>query len=59
MNMAQIRTVAKELGVKSGKLRKIELIHAIQSAENNPQCFSINYARKCGQDNCLWRGDCV
>lgn len=58
MNMTQIRTMAKGLGVKTGKLRKAELIRAIQKAENNPQCFNTNFSQECGQEQCLWREDC-
>ncbi|MCF6266724.1 MAG: Rho termination factor N-terminal domain-containing protein [Desulfuromusa sp.] len=58
MNMTQIRTMARELGVKTGKLRKAELIRTIQKAEDNPQCFNTNFSQKCGQEQCLWREDC-
>ena len=58
MNMSQIKTVAKERGVKPGKLRKVELIRAIQKAEKNPQCFNLNFSQECGQEQCFWREDC-
>lgn len=58
MNLNQIKEVAKERGVKPGRMKKEELIRAIQSSEENPQCFNTNFSQECGQDGCLWRGDC-
>jgi len=58
MNMAQVKEVAREHGVKPGKLKKAELIRAVQQAEENPQCFNTDFAQACGQADCLWRGDC-
>ena len=59
MNMTQIKSIAKEQGIKPGKLRKTELIRTIQAAEGNPQCFNTNFSAECGQEECLWREDCV
>ena len=58
MNMQEIRTIAKELGVKISKLKKGELIHALQLAEGNEQCFETGKAVECGQVECLWKADC-
>jgi hypothetical protein len=58
MNMPQIRAIAKERGVKSNKLLKVELVQAIQSAEGNEQCYGTGKAARCGQTTCLWKDDC-
>ena len=58
MNMEQIKEVAKDRGVKPGKLKKVELIRAIQAAEGNPQCFDTVQIERCGELGCLWREDC-
>ncbi|NVN98513.1 MAG: SAP domain-containing protein [Geobacteraceae bacterium] len=58
MNMQEIKAIAKERGVKSGTLKKIELVQAIQAAEGNEQCFGSGKVDSCGQDNCLWKADC-
>ncbi len=58
MNMNQIKEVAKERGVKPGRLKKEDLIRSIQQVEGNPQCFNTNFSAECGQPDCLWRGDC-
>ena len=58
MNMTQVKAVAKERGVKPGRMKKEELIRTIQWAEGNSQCFNTNFSDRCGQENCLWRPDC-
>ncbi len=58
MNMTEIRSIAKDRGISSGKLRKTELIRAIQSDERNDPCFATEHVRECGQLDCLWRTDC-
>lgn len=58
MNMNLIKAIAKERGVKPGKLKKVDLIRSIQLAEDNPQCFSTGFSNQCGQEQCMWRSDC-
>lgn len=58
MNMNEIRTIAKGMGINSTKLRKIELIRAIQSEEHNDPCYATEQIKQCGQMDCLWRVDC-
>ena len=59
MNMKEIKEVARLRGVKPGKLKKVDLVRGIQQSENNPQCFCTNYAHACGEDDCMWREDCL
>jgi len=57
MNIKDIRAKAKELKVKNySRLRKDELIWAIQIAEGHTDCF--RKIRDCGQMDCCWRSDC-
>lgn len=58
MNMQEIRRIAKRHGVKSARLTKIKLIHAIQRDEGNFDCFATALDSYCDQDACLWRSDC-
>lgn len=58
MNMEQIKAVAKDRGVKVGRMKKVALVRAIQQAEGNPECFATAQAGRCGQQECLWREDC-
>lgn len=59
MKLEEIKEIAKQHDIKIGKLKKAELIRAIQSAEGNDVCFESGKAAECGQDECLWRGDCT
>ncbi len=58
MNMTEIRSIASERGISSGKLRKTELVRTIQTAECNEPCFATEHVKECGQMECLWRTDC-
>ena len=58
MLMQQIREIAKEQGVKAGKLKKADLIRTIQLAEGNFDCFGSAEA-DCDQQMCLWMDDCL
>lgn len=58
MNMQQIKELANSRGLKAGKMKKGEMIRAIQTDEGNHPCFATGKAAECGQLNCLWREDC-
>ncbi|MEI6564244.1 MAG: SAP domain-containing protein [bacterium] len=58
MNINDIKAKAKVLGIALGKLKKTELILAIQKAENNTPCFGTGTAA-CPYINCCWRKDCI
>lgn len=52
-----LRMMAKGLGMDNfAKLRKTELIRAIQVAEGNSPCFAT--INDCGEGECLFREDC-
>lgn len=54
----QLRVMAKTLGLKNyNKLLKIDLIHQIQTVEGNVPCFGT--IPDCGQEDCLFREDCL
>lgn len=59
MKLEEIKEIACQYSIKSGKTRKPELIRAIQKAEGNEPCFDTDNAALCGQKSCLWRQDCV
>lgn len=58
MNLEEIKKIAKQHDIKVGKLKKAELVRAIQLAEGNDVCFETGQASECGQAECLWRSDC-
>ncbi len=59
MNLRDIQAIALARGVKAVKMRKGDLIRAIQKAEGNFECFESDKRWNCDQFNCLWREDCV
>ena len=59
MKLAEIKEIAQQHEIKVGKLKKAELVRAIQLAEGNEVCFETGQSAECGQAECLWRADCV
>ncbi len=59
MQIQQIRTIAKENGIKAGKATKANLIRKIQQVEGNYACFATAANGECDQMGCLWREDCL
>ncbi len=58
MNISNVRRIAKEKGVKVGRIKKADMIRAIQVAEGNNPCFGTGI-ENCAYKDCLWREDCV
>ena len=58
MKMTDIKEKAKALGIKPGKMKKEDLIHAIQEEEGNFPCFG-SASGHCSQEDCSWREDCL
>ena len=56
--MAEIRKKAQILGVRPGKMKKLELIRAIQQAEGNTACFGTSNGQ-CVDTTCCFFTDCV
>ncbi len=59
MKLLEIKTVAKTKGIRAGKMKKAELIRAIQRAEGNYDCYGSATSGFCDQMDCLWREDCL
>ena len=58
MKLDELKEIAKKHNIKAGKMKKADLVRAIQAAEANEQCFDTGASATCGQDGCLWREDC-
>ena len=58
MKIDDIKEIAKQLDIKPGKMKKADLVRAIQTAEKNDVCFETGVSESCGQADCLWRVDC-
>jgi len=59
MKLEEIKEIAKQHDIKVSKLKKAELVRTIQLAEGNSPCFESDQASECGQEECLWRVDCL
>ena len=58
MNMQEIRGLAKEFGIKTSRMTKVNLVRSIQLAEGNFSCFASAVDGECDQAGCSWREDC-
>ena len=58
MKTPELKKKAKKVGITPGKLKKAELIHAIQQAEGNTACFGRSDGQ-CGQTDCCFMRDCL
>lgn len=59
MKIGEIKVIAQKRGVNPDRMKKAELIRAIQRAEGNFDCFGTASSGECNQHDCLWREDCL
>ena len=59
MRFHQIQRMAKGLGIRTWRVKKTELIHAIQKTENNLECYGTQRVENCAEQGCLWRTGCI
>jgi hypothetical protein len=59
MKFNDIRKMAKGMGVNTYRMKKADIIHAIQKTENNIECYGTERVEYCGEDSCLWRDECL
>jgi hypothetical protein len=57
ISMTEIRMKAKALGIIPGKMKKADLIHAIQVAEGCMPCFGKSNGQ-CSYTDCCFMTDC-
>lgn len=58
MKLDDVKKIAKDRGLQSKNMKKVELIRAIQRTEGNSDCYNTNSSDSCGQYSCIWRDDC-
>jgi len=58
MTMSEIKDKAEALGIRPGKMKKVELIHFIQTAEGCTPCFGRSNG-ECGNTDCCFMQDCL
>lgn len=59
MKVKDIQIIARSMLLKPAKLNKTSLIRLIQKEEGNNECYATPEVTLCGQDDCLWRSDCL
>lgn len=58
MHINIIRAKAKTLGLKTGRISKINLVRNIQRSEGNFDCFATAFDGVCEQKDCMWQEEC-
>ncbi|MDA8428755.1 MAG: SAP domain-containing protein [Geobacteraceae bacterium] len=58
MKLEEIKSLAQLHSIKVSKMKKADLVRAIQRAEWNEQCFETGRSATCGQSECSWREIC-
>ena len=59
MVIQEIRDIARDNGIKPGRMSKLMLVRTIQESEGNNVCYATATSSECEQDGCLWRNDCL
>ena len=59
MQIQTLRNIAKDRGIKAGRMAKAEIIRTIQRLEGNFDCFKTAVDGHCDQGGCAWREDCL
>jgi ribosome modulation factor len=58
MIMTEIKDKARELGIEPKKMKKPELIHAVQTAEGYRACYGTSKGQ-CPYTTCCFMKDCL
>ena len=59
MRFQEIQRMAKGMDINTFRMKKMEMIQAIQRKENNIDCFGTPRVDSCGEAACLWKRDCL
>ncbi|MDL1973656.1 MAG: SAP domain-containing protein [Desulfobacteria bacterium] len=59
MNFNAIRKMAKAMNINTYRMKKRDIIRAIQRTEQNIECYGTQRAHNCPENACLWRDDCL
>jgi hypothetical protein len=59
MKIQEIQVMAKSRRINTFRMKKTDMVRAIQRAENNMDCFYTPRVEYCGELLCLWREDCL
>ncbi|MBN1843246.1 MAG: SAP domain-containing protein [Deltaproteobacteria bacterium] len=59
MRFQDIQKMAKCMDINTYRMKKTDMIRAIQRAENNIPCYGTERIHGCHEETCLWRNDCL
>jgi hypothetical protein len=59
MTFQNIRSMAKDMGINTYRMKKVDIVRTIQRTEDNIDCFGTERVRDCHEESCLWRDDCL
>ncbi len=59
MKFNDIRKMAKGMKINTYRMKKKDIIHAIQHSENNIECYGTDRVKSCNEETCIWRDDCL
>ncbi len=59
VTLKMVKEIAKSKGINAGKMKKADIIKAIQRAEGNFDCFGTATAGYCDQQGCFWITECL
>ena len=59
MRFQDLRKMANDMDINTYKMKKVDIIHAIQTAENNIDCYGTERVDSCQEQACLWKNDCL
>jgi cystathionine beta-lyase family protein involved in aluminum resistance len=59
MRVQEIREIAKDIGIRPYRMKKTDIIQAIQREEKNIECFGTKRVDICQEEACSWRSDCL
>jgi hypothetical protein len=59
MKFQEIQKIAKEMNINTYRMKKADIIQAIQRTEKNIDCYGTNRVDYCEEQECSWRSDCL
>jgi len=59
MRFQDIQKMAKNMNININKMKKTDMIRAIQKAESNIACYGTERIEHCHEEACSWRKDCL
>jgi len=59
MKFNDVRKIAKGMNLNTYRMKKQDVIRAIQRLEGNPECYGTPTVASCNEAGCLWRSDCL